>query len=149
LTLPLLFISTVKADAPAELTIKPVAELVVTKKDILTKRQRAWFYALMWCESKANTKAVNPKDLDNTPSYGEFQFKPGTFNGFMKEYGLGTSTDYMDPVYQELIVEQMIFRNYPTFNRQFPDCVRKLGFPPKTLSTSQENAKIDKKVQDK
>ncbi len=121
--------------APITLDLQYHKAIEVEQKDLLTNRQRAWFYALMWCESKANPNALNPKDLDNTPSYGLFQFKPGTFRGYMKEYKLGTSTNYKDPGLQSKIVEQMIYRGGVNFNQQFPACTKRLGYPPKTIKT--------------
>lgn len=101
-------------------------------KDILSHRQRAWLYALMWCESKARPEAINKFDRDGTPSYGILQFKPGTFKYFMAQYNLGTSTDFMDPQLQQKIVEQMIIQKNIKWSQQFPDCSsnRKLGTPP-------------------
>lgn len=138
--LALLLINVRTAIAEATTTIvaqvsiqQPPAQLipiVVTPKDILSKRQRAWLGALMWCESKARPEALNKVDRDGTPSYGILQFKPGTFHYFLKRYNLGTSTDYLDPELQQRIVEQMILKADVKWSQQFPDCTRKLGTPP-------------------
>lgn len=58
------------------------------KKYTLTSRQLLWKAKLELCESGGNPKAVNPNDLDNTPSYYSFQFKPDTFRGYAIQYGL-------------------------------------------------------------
>lgn len=115
----------------ASTTLQPIEQIVVVKKDILTKRQRAWIGALAWCESRHRDGAVNKVDRDGTPSYGRYQFKPSTFNYFMKKYELGTSTNYVDGDLQEKIVEQMIVRNDVKWSTQFPDCVKKNGIPPR------------------
>lgn len=113
------------------LQLKKAEELILVKKDILTKRQRAWIHALAWCESRYNDNAINKVDRDGTPSYGRYQFKPATFTYFMKKYDLGTSTNYMDGDLQEKIVEQMIIRNDVEWSNQFPDCVKRNGVPPR------------------
>jgi len=111
----------------------------VVKKDPLSYQQRAWLGALTWCESTGNPKAVNQKDTDGTPSYGLLQFKPGTFYGYAKIYGIDASKGYMDPDTQLAIVEQMIIRGGIKWSQQFPACTKKLGKPP--VSTPR----IDKK----
>lgn len=103
----------------------------VEKPDILSFRQRAWLGALQWCESRGNPKALNANDRDNTPSYGILQFKPGTFYGFGKLYGIDTKAGYNDPTTQIKIVEQMIIRNDVKWSQQFPDCTKQLGVPPR------------------
>lgn len=111
----------------------PTAE-AATPADILSKPQRVWLGALEWCESRGRVQAVNPKDRDNTPSYGLLQFKPATFNYYAEKYGIATtSKGYMDGGVQELIVEQMILKGVD-WSQQFPDCTKRLGLPPK-LST--------------
>jgi len=102
----------------------------VEKKDRLHIRQRAWLGALIWCESRGIETAINPVDLDNTPSYGLLQFKPSTFHYFMARYEIGTSTNYMDAELQQRIVEEMILRNDVKWHIQFPGCTKKLGTPP-------------------
>lgn len=113
--------------------LKGVEVIEIEKVDQLSYQQRAWLGALMWCESKGNPDAVNPKDLDNTPSWGILQFKPGTFYNFGLLYGIDTSKGYMDPDTQIKIVEQMILKGNVKWSQQFPACVRKLGNPPKTV----------------
>lgn len=105
----------------------------------LTHEQQAWLGSLEWCESRGNPKAINPKDRDNTPSYGILQFKPTTFALFAKLYGTGSTTDFMNPTEQEAIVKQMILRGV-NWAQQFPDCTKKLGTPPlSTTSASVRN----------
>lgn len=107
----------------------------VEKKDILSYQQRAWLGALTWCESGGKPGAINPNDRDNTPSYGILQFKPSTFTGYAKLYGIDASKGYMDADTQLAIVEQMIVRGDVKWSQQFPACTKKLGTPPK-ISTS-------------
>lgn len=40
------------------------------------------------CESAYNPKAFNPKDSDNLPALGLYQYKIGTWNYFSKKAGL-------------------------------------------------------------
>lgn len=87
-----------------------------------------WKAELRKCESGGNDKAVNPKDLDGTPSYGRFQFKPGTFYGFAKKYGIVVS-DYRNGDEQELILDSMITDNTVDLTFQFPGCTTKIGLP--------------------
>ena len=104
------------------------AEQVEKSNPELTRAQEAWLGALIWCESKGNAQAINPKDRDNTPSYGLLQFKPSTFELFKKQYGV--TGKLMDPEVQEEIVKEMIIHGRKDWTKQFPDCVRKLGKPP-------------------
>lgn len=99
-------------------------------KPTLSHAQEVWKNALEWCESNGNPKAINPNDLDNTPSYGAFQFKPTTLDYFAKIYGIATTT-VMDYEVQNAVVTQMILhRNDINWHQQFPWCVKKLGIPP-------------------
>jgi hypothetical protein len=96
-----------------------------------THAQETWIRALEWCESNGRAEAINPNDLDNTPSYGAFQFKPETFVGFNKKYGL--TGELMDREAQYRIVVRMVLDpDRIAFDKQFPDCTRRLGFPPKS-----------------
>lgn len=96
----------------------------------VTQRQAAWLDRLVQCESHGDPKAVNPKDRDGTPSYGLLQFKPSTFAMFSKAYGMASTTDYMDPIAQRLIVMRMMRDPSVRWHQQFPVCVEKLGLPP-------------------
>lgn len=113
--------------------------------DILTHQQRAWLGALEWCESGGNPKAINPKDKDNTPSYGILQFKPSTFNYFSGLYNItvpipvAPAMAYMNPEVQILIVEQMIIREEVNWHQQFPACTSKLGLPPVSTTSIDKN----------
>ncbi len=94
-----------------------------------TQRQEVWLSALEWCESGGRPEAINPNDLDNTPSYGAFQFKPSTFELYSKKYEL--KGELMDRNAQRRIVSEMLNDDSVKWHMQFPDCVRKLGLPPK------------------
>ncbi len=112
---------------PAVITAPPA--------DVLTAPQRVWMNALRWCESNGIDGSINPKDRDSTPSWGRYQFKPGTFTYYQGLYGL-PKAELMDGEAQERIVEQMIVRGGITWKNEFPECTRKLGQPPKAkLST--------------
>lgn len=110
-------------------SLVPVGTPIVAERT-LTHQQDVWVSALEWCESQGNSDAVNPKDLDGTPSYGSFQFKPSTLEMFAKKYGVATTT-LMDYETQRKVVEQMVLhRDEIKWEKQFPWCVKKLGRPP-------------------
>ena len=113
-------------------TSQSKAEVIPTQKTpepTLNHQQKAWLGALEWCESKGKPSAVNPKDRDNTPSYGILQFKPSTLAYFKKQYGI--TGELMNPDTQEAIVTQMILKGGINWAQQFLDCTKKLGTPPK------------------
>ena len=108
----------------------------------LIHRQEIWISALEYCESRGLNSALNKKDLDGTPSYSNFQWKPSTLLGFGKQYGL-ISTDktikdvpelLKDYELQRSIVRKMINDPQVKLKGQFPGCVKKLGLPPKQAS---------------
>lgn len=97
----------------------------------LSHRQEVWKNALEWCESSGDVDAINEKDLDGTPSYGAYQFKPSTLDYFAEKYGIATSTTVMDYEVQNAVITQMILhRNEIKWSQQFPSCVKRLGSPP-------------------
>ena len=113
---------------------------VETKKATqeISHRQTVWIYALEWCESRGVESAINQKDKDNTPSYYSFQFKPGTFQYYGEKYGVvekqkmeETMETMKNRDLQEKIVEGMMFDKEVVWRHEFPDCVKKLGLPPK------------------
>lgn len=120
----------------AQADIVPIPEAIAIAP--LTHQQLVWTYALEWCESRGILDAINPNDLDNTPSYYSFQFKPDTFRGFGTKYGIiPTSTTAIelkklmrDYPTERLILEAMV-RDAAHINWyvQFPGCVKKLGLP--------------------
>lgn len=99
----------------------------------LSEAQLAWIQKLRMCESSGNDDAINPRDLDLTPSYGRYQFKPSTFEYFSNKYKLGYQADeYMQGDKQEEIVKRMINDPSVKIQNQFPLCVKvKIGYPPK------------------
>ena len=108
-----------------------------TTPETLTHAQEVWIYALEWCESNGLPTAINELDLDGTPSYYSFQFKPGTFKSFGKIYlglEIKTESELMELLksydLQRAIVERMVLDPTTQWERQFPGCVRKLGRPP-------------------
>ena len=103
--------------------------VVYEKQPTLTPAQIIWLAKLMQCESGIKASAINPKDSDNTPSYGILQFKPGTFDYYTTKYAI--TGDIMDGVSQVAVVQQWIVHG-ENLKYQFPDCVRKLGAPPNT-----------------
>jgi hypothetical protein len=96
----------------------------------LSHAQEVWKSALEWCESAGNPEAINKEDLDGTPSYGAWQFKPSTLDMFAKKYGIATTT-VMDYKVQEAVVTQMILHSKEiNWRQQFPWCMKKIGLPP-------------------
>jgi len=95
----------------------------------LTPQQVIWLAHLMDCESGIYAGAINPNDLDNTPSYGILQFKESTFETFAVKYGI-TDT-LMTPEAQVLIVMRWLTEpGTVQWEQQFPACVAKFGLPP-------------------
>lgn len=91
--------------------------------------QEAWLGQLINCESAGNPGAINPLDRDGTPSYGLLQFKPSTFHGYRKQYGL-EEAELMDPEAQKETVRHMMQDPGVNWYQQFPACTRKYGPPP-------------------
>lgn len=105
-------------------------------KETLTEAQEAWLADLRQCESSGNDNAVNAVDLDGTASYGRYQFKPGTFAGYIRLYELPYApSDYMNGEAQQEILERMVLDESITYEdwryQLFPWCVKKYGMPPR------------------
>jgi hypothetical protein len=116
--------------APETASYTAPPPVIQPNKPSLSHAQDTWVRALEWCESSGKPEAINPNDLDNTPSYGAFQFKPSTFEYFSKLYGI--TGELMDRDVQYEIVSQMVLhRDEIAWDKQFPWCVKKLGFPPR------------------
>lgn len=97
---------------------------------VISHTQDTWMRALEWCESRGNPEAINPEDLDGTPSYSSWQFKPSTLDYYAEKYSIATTT-VMDRNVQEKVLTQMILhRDEIRWDRQFPACVRRPGPPP-------------------
>lgn len=104
--------------------------VVYVTQPTLSSSQTIWLAKLMQCESGIKGGAINPNDLDNTPSYGILQFKPSTFTAAAIELKLASTTDYMNPASQVAIVTHWILQGGIEWEQQFPACVAKLGPPP-------------------
>lgn len=114
---------------PNEADGKVIVEPTPVVEPSLTPAQIIWLARLMDCESGINGDAVNPNDLDNTPSWGILQFKTGTFDYFTAKYGI--SADLMNAEAQVSIVTYWLLHpGEVVWEQQFPACVRKLGVPP-------------------
>lgn len=86
------------------------------------------------CESSNNPSAINPNDLDNTPSYGRFQFKPTTLLHFVNKYKLADTTGWdiidatnwcFDGQFTEKIFRKMLDDKSVNFSTEFPACFKK------------------------
>ena len=118
-----------KVDEIAVLESKLALQAEKSSPEWLFNHQReVWLANLEWCESHGIPSAVNPKDNDGTPSFGAFQFKPATFRGYSKKYGLtGSLMDYES---QKAIMLRMLDDKDVRWENEFPACIRKLGLPP-------------------
>lgn len=106
----------------------------------LEHRQETWISALEWCESRGRNDALNKVDRDGTPSYSNFQWKPGTLLYYGKMYKYIATTTSITSI-PELLKDYELQRNVvrsmvkdPGINwyQQFPDCVKlKVGLPPR------------------
>ncbi len=104
-----------------------------------THEQETWIGVLEWCESRGKgIAAVNPKDRDGTPSYYFFQFKPETFEGYLLKYQLAlpTSSERVMELMENYeltreVVRRMIGDKDVDWYQEFPDCVLRLGEPPR------------------
>jgi len=114
------------------------APVVRTTNPVVDSKLEIWIDTLRKCESGGNDKALNPVDLDGTPSKGRFQFKDTTFYGFAKQYKI-VVTDVWNGDEQELILRRMIDDPKVNIRRQFPDCTTNpkvknfAGLPPTKL----------------
>ena len=122
---------------PNEISVE-VPPPVEEPEPTLSHAQEVWTYALEWCESRGIPRAINPEDLDGTPSYSSWQFKPSTLWYFAEKYGIQVpETDeekeiaLMSREYQFSVLKQMVLhKEQIRWDRQFPWCVKKLGPPP-------------------
>ncbi len=125
-----IFIFGIKQDEIKKLESRLFAEASKTDPEAIYRHQREVFlHALEWCESNGLPYAVNPSDSDRTPSFGAFQFKPGTFRGYSEKYGIAGAL--MDYDAQYAILSKML--DDPTVKwaeKEFPGCMRKIGLPP-------------------
>lgn len=116
----------------AEASVAPLNKL----SEELQHRRETWVSALEWCESNGRYEAINENDLDGTPSYGAYQFKPGTFSHYVNKYGLEVKRKrsdlytFMNYEAQRAIVLRMIDDPDVRWKNEFPWCVKKLGLPP-------------------
>lgn len=98
-----------------------------------------WIHNLEMCESSGNNDAVNWYDKDGTASYYAFQFKPSTFRYYGEKYKVINKGKNQAQIMQLLhdyslqkkIVQHMVEDKSVRWNREFPDCVKKHGLPPK------------------
>lgn len=104
--------------------------------EALKHRREVWISALEWCESSGKKDAINKEDLDGTPSYGAFQFKPGTFSHYVNKYSIEVEREesdlytFMNYNTQRKIVSKMIDDPKVRWESEFPWCIKKLGRPP-------------------
>lgn len=128
----------VSRENPATTTPSVERETPAPERD---HRLETWLSALEWCESQGKGDAINPNDLDGTPSYFWYQFKPGTFLGYGVQYGLLAYTTPLEGIIDremqdyELtrdIVRHMAQDHAVDLWGQFPGCMAKIGAPSRT-----------------
>jgi len=103
-----------------------------------TARTRAILTDLIPCESGGDPEALNPLDLDGTPSHGILQFKPTTLYQFAREFDILTDIEpdeiynvLYDPDIQIATATKMIEKygdNIAFWKQQWPDCSKKYGY---------------------
>ena len=119
---------------PDEIRIVKYNQYLVTKE--------AWIQKLRMCESSGIDTKINHRDVDGTPSYYAFQFKPSTFRMYAIRYNLISkltpNSEIMKMIksyeIQKEIVEKMFDDPKVKWRNEFPDCVKKLGLPPKFIN---------------
>lgn len=91
--------------------------------------------SLAQCESSGRWKALNPKDLDGTPSKGEFQFKDYSFNYFSEKYDVATTSIWNGDEQERIVRFMSQDLTKKQWHNQFPDCTdRVVGYPPQIQS---------------
>lgn len=123
---------------PAKNATYPGAETVQTNIVVESPIIIKVLKDLRLCESGGKDEAVNPKDLDNTASYGRYQMKPGTMFEWGTKYKILTDIEpteimnvIMDGELQEEILIKVVEDNWkdPHFwGHQFPACSAKYKF---------------------
>lgn len=147
------------ADVQPEVTqtinaVRIVEIAPVSAYDSLSHQQKVWLGALEWCESKGIPASVNPNDVDNTPSYYSFQFKPSTFKYYGEKYGViksgfsdkALAEKLKDHSLQQEIVANMLNDKSVNMRKQFPACVRSLGLPKQDFDKVVKTTLNDKQV---
>lgn len=116
---------------PNKISVENPGPVIIEEPEpTISHAQEVWINVLEWCESRGYPDAINEEDLDGTPSYGAFQFKPSTLDYYAEMYGVATTT-LMDYETQKAVVTQMVLhRDEINWNQQFPWCVKKFGPPP-------------------
>lgn len=109
--------------------LPPLETPLILTPTLKSEAQETWLADLIICESHGNPEAINPLDRDGTPSYGLLQFKPSTFTGYRKQYGL-KEAELMNPEAQKETVRHMMKDPNVNWYQLFPACTRRLGEPP-------------------
>lgn len=87
---------------------------------------------LIDCESSGHEHAINPLDLDGTPSFGILQFKPGTLYAYIQKYKVLPDIErgeimnvIFDGELQIKVAKLMIDDPQVHLWHEFPDCYKK------------------------
>lgn len=124
----------------AQVASIPIVPLTVGQllNQVENPRTRAILTDLVKCESSGNPNALNPLDLDGTPSYGCLQFKDTTLYHFAKEFDILPEIELAeihnviyDPQIQIAVAEKMIekYGHQRSFwQQQWPACSLKYNY---------------------
>jgi len=136
----LVLVSAVHAQLkPISIQLNNIPESAEAITKVQSYTYEDWRQKMRMCESSDNQMAINPNDLDGTPSYSLYQFKPPTFKGYVIKYDLFNWREWddadwrnnlMSRWHQEEIMTRMIEDPDVKWTREFPDCIRKHGSPP-------------------
>lgn len=106
----------------------------------ITKEQDLWLAKLRNCESGDNPLAINKVDKNGRSSKGLYQFQNKTWRSYIEKYDLWNWQEWeeadfenaiWDGWYQEVVIRKMLNDKEVIFKQEFPDCVKRLGLPPK------------------
>lgn len=130
---------TARAEAPPPPIELDLVIEIKYERDIETEINQ-WLDALSICESNGNEIAINPRDLDGTASLGLYQFKRATWKYYLEKYGLSPLTsegieDLEESIWngklQRTVVRRMVDDPKVRWESEFPQCVKRLGLPPR------------------
>ena len=119
-----------------------VEQQTITEQKIpaITKEQELYLAKLINCESGDNPLARNDHDRDNLSAKGLYQFKDKTWRFYIKKYDLWNwrnweEADFENAIWsrehQEVVLRYMLNDEDVNFKREFPQCVKRLGLPPR------------------
>lgn len=122
-----LFIIRAEAEAP-----------VPTPEERYSLAMESWLNKVAELESQNNCDAINPKDSDGLPAFGQYQFKLTTVIALSKKYNVYPNvtpdtayTIAMSCEKSRNLIKTVIEKNPKEFNQWGGRTKREAGFPPK------------------